>query len=214
MSDIYPGSDPGRRADGENQQPGLLDFEPQPASSDGQSTAGHAKDAAADVAGSGKRAAADVAQTGRAAAADVAGEAQAQASDLIGKTRTQLREQTEAQRTSVVESLHSLADQLAAMTDDVGESGTAVDAAVNARDRARGAADWLDQRDGGQVLDEVRRIGRNRPGAFLLTAAVAGVLAGRLTRGAVAVHTDDDSSEQADSHEGAASHRAGGQVTR
>jgi len=44
-------------------------------------------------------------------------------------------------------------------------------------------------------LEQVRRVGRERPGAFLLTAALAGVVAGRLTRGVVATHTDDSDTD-------------------
>ena len=155
-----------------------------------QQTAGAAKDAAADVAGHGQRAAADVTATGRQSAGEVAGEAKKQASDLIGKTRAEVREQVETGRTSVVESLRDLGDQLAAMTDDIGREGTAIEATATARDRVREAADWLAAHDGDQILDRVRRVGRERPGSFLLTAALAGIVAGRLTRGAVATHTD------------------------
>jgi hypothetical protein len=151
--------------------------------------AGTAKDAAATVAGTGKQAATEVAQTGKDAALDVAGTAKEQATDLLGKTRQQLDEQVEAQRSSLVDTLRTLGDQLASMTENTDEQGTAVELAAKGRDRARSAADWLDQRDPAQVLDEVRRFGRERPGAFLLGAAVAGVVAGRLTRGVVAEHT-------------------------
>ncbi len=164
-----------------------------------QSTAGQAKDAAADVADSGRQAAGDVAQTGQQAARDVAGEAKAQADDLLGKTRGQIDEQVEVQRRSTVETLRSVAEQLTALTEHTDAEGSVVDLAGSARDRAHGAAEWLDQRDGQQVLDEVRRMGRERPGAFLLSALAAGVVAGRLTRGAVAAHTDDtDASDRRD----------------
>ena len=76
------------------------------------------------------------------------------------------------------------------MTDHVEESGTAVDVASKARDQAHGAADWLDNHEPSQVIDELRTLGRQQPGKFLLGALLAGVVAGRLTRGVVAVHTD------------------------
>lgn len=167
-----------------------------PAGNDsGQSTTGQAKNAAADVAGHGQQAAADVARTGQQAAGQVADAAKAQASDLLGKTRAEVREQVETGRTSAVASLRDLGDQLAVMTEHVDQEGTAIDAAATARDRVRGAADWLEERDPDQILQQVRRVGRERPGAFLLTAALAGVVAGRLTRGVVATHTDDDSDQ-------------------
>ena len=167
-------------------------FEPASSGPKSPTDASSAKDQAADAAQAGKQAAVDVASTAADAAKDVASQTGAQARDLMGKTRTQLREQVVTQQGAVIESLRSLGDQLAEMTDDVAQQGTAVDVASQARDRVRRAADWLDGRDPDDVLDELRKVGRNRPGAFMLTAALAGVVAGRLTRGAVAVHTDAD----------------------
>jgi hypothetical protein len=60
--------------------------------------------------------------------------------------------------------------------------------------RAHGAADWLEQRQPGDLVDEARSFARQRPGTFLIGAAVVGVLAGRLTRGAVAAHSEDGAS--------------------
>ena len=47
-------------------------------------------------------------------------------------------------------------------------------------------ASWLENREPGDLLGEVQRFARNKPGTFLLLAAGAGVLAGRLTRGLTA----------------------------
>jgi hypothetical protein len=149
------------------------------------------KDKAAEVAKSGQQAAGAVAQTASDAAKGVTQETKRQATDLLGKTRDQLTEQASVQQSSLVETLRSLGDQLGAMTEDVRENGTAVDVATAARDKARGAADWLDHRDPSEVLDEIRKFGRERPAVFLLGATVAGVVAGRLTRGVVAAHADD-----------------------
>ncbi|HKC26518.1 MAG TPA: hypothetical protein VKB75_00770, partial [Jatrophihabitans sp.] len=44
----------------------------------------------------------------------------------------------------------------------------------------------------GDLVDELRRFARRRPGAFLMGALAAGVVAGRLGRGVVAAHTEDD----------------------
>ena len=64
-----------------------------------------------------------------------------------------------------------------------GQSGVATEFARQAADRMHGAASWLEQREPGDLLDEVRNFARRRPGAFLIGAAVAGLAAGRLTRG-------------------------------
>lgn len=82
------------------------------------------------------------------------------------------------------------------MADRGGQSGLATEAARQGADKAHQAAEWLAQREPGDLLDELRSLGRRRPGAFLAGAALAGVLAGRLTRGvASAGHEDDHSRE-------------------
>lgn len=173
-----------------------VDFDRSAAADDHDSTpvddAAAAKDKAVDTAQAGKQAAADVAGTAADAAKDVAQETQAQAKDLLGKTRNELNDQAAAQQNSLVSTLRDLGDQFAAMA-DTDKNGAAVQLVTDARDRTRDAADWLDKRDPGEVLDELRELGRRRPGAFLLGSAVAGVLAGRLTRGVAAVHSDDTS---------------------
>ncbi|TLM80215.1 hypothetical protein FDW83_19020, partial [Pseudarthrobacter sp. NamE2] len=55
-------------------------------------------------------------------------------------------------------------------------------------------ASWLENKQPGDLLNEVQRFARNRPGTFLLLAAGAGVLAGRLTRGLTAGATESQSS--------------------
>ena len=51
-------------------------------------------------------------------------------------------------------------------------------------------ADRLQNREPAELLDEVRSFARRKPGLFLLGAAAAGVLAGRLTSGVRAAHAD------------------------
>jgi hypothetical protein len=58
-------------------------------------------------------------------------------------------------------------------------------------------ADWLEHREPGDLLDEVRRFARRRPGTFLVGAAVAGALVGRLTRGVVAQQQEKSGDGQA-----------------
>jgi hypothetical protein len=57
------------------------------------------------------------------------------------------------------------------------------DLAHEASQRIKAFASALDDREPAELLDEVRRFARQRPGAFLGLAAFAGVVAGRLTRG-------------------------------
>jgi hypothetical protein len=65
------------------------------------------------------------------------------------------------------------------------QSGPASEIARQTADRADRYADWLDKREPGDLVEEARSFARRRPGAFLLGATLAGVVVGRLTRGAV-----------------------------
>jgi hypothetical protein len=61
--------------------------------------------------------------------------------------------------------------------------GVAVDVAQQAASRVRDAGHWLEKREPGQVVNEVQSFARRRPAVFLVLAAGAGLVAGRLTRG-------------------------------
>ena len=63
------------------------------------------------------------------------------------------------------------------------EPGMATDLAHEAADKAQQLAGWLENRDPGSVLDEVRAFARQRPGVFLAMSLGAGIVAGRLARG-------------------------------
>ena len=153
---------------------------------------GGASDRAKQSAQTGKQAAGDVAQTAADKGQDVAREAKTQARNVLGQAQDQLREQAGAQHRSLVDNLHALADELAAMADGSDRSGPATDLVAEAGSRAHSAASWLGDREPGELVDELRRFARRRPGAFIVGALASGVLAGRLTRGVVDVHRDDD----------------------
>ena len=148
------------------------------------------KDKAAESTQAGKQAASDLASTASAQAQNVAGEAQKQARDLVGEARGQVRSQVSDQHRNAVSNLHSLGDELNSMSEN-GQGGVATDLVSRAAGQAHGVADWLDGREPEDILDEVRTFARRRPGAFLLGALAAGVVAGRLGRGTVAAHQDD-----------------------
>ena len=151
------------------------------------------KDKAADTAEAGKQAAGEVAQTATDKAKDVAQETKAQARNVLGEAQGQLREQTRAQHQNLITNLRSLGDELNTMAERSEQPGTATDLVSQAGDRAHSVASWLDEREPAQLVDEVRAFARRRPAAFIVGALAAGVVAGRLTRGAVAAHQDDSS---------------------
>jgi len=152
------------------------------------------KEKAADAAQAAKQASTDVAQTAAEKAKDVAEETTRQARDLLGEAREQLRQQVGSQHRMLVGNLRSLAAELGAMTGHSTQSGVATELVSQARDRVHSSADWLDGREPGDLVQELRSLARRRPGAFLLGAALSGVLAGRLTRGVAAVHAQDTAS--------------------
>ena len=71
------------------------------------------------------------------------------------------------------------------------QPGAATGLAKEAASKSRDVASWLEARDPGQVAREVQNFARQRPGTFLLLAAGAGVVAGRLGRGIKDAGTDD-----------------------
>jgi hypothetical protein len=151
-----------------------------------QSTANVARDEAANVGQSTRAAAADVTGTAADQARNVVQETRREASDLLGEARSQAREQASAQQRKAAQNLHTLAGQLNEMAAKSGDSGTAAQLAEEASNRVHRVASWLERREPADLLDEVRDFARRRPGTFLLGAALAGVLAGRMTRGATA----------------------------
>lgn len=158
-----------------------------------QSKTEAAKNAAADVASGAREATASVAQTATDQVKDVASTTKSQARDLLGEGRSQLQEQARKTQSSAASSLGSLAQELRRMSDNSDSSSTAGELVRQASDRAQGLASWLQQREPGDALEEVRAFARRKPGLFLLGAALAGVAAGRLTRGAVAAAHDSQS---------------------
>jgi hypothetical protein len=136
-----------------------------------------------------------VAETASDQGAQVAREARAQARDLLGQARDQVTEQARNTQSQAADGLHSLAGELREMADGGERQGVASDLAAEAADRLGSLADWLGRREPGDLVDEVRRLARRRPGAFLIGAAVAGVLAGRLTRGTIDAKRDTSGSD-------------------
>jgi hypothetical protein len=152
-----------------------------------------ARDEAADVGRTTAEAGRHVAETARDQAGQVAGEAKRQARDLIGEARGQVTEQARNGQHKAAEGLDALAGELRQMADRSDQSGPASELARQAADKAADFAEWLNRREPGDLIEEVRGFARRRPGVFLLGAAFAGVLAGRLTRGVVDANRQDDS---------------------
>jgi hypothetical protein len=163
------------------------------------STTDVAKDEAKNVQQTAVEAGSQVASTATDQAKQVAQETQRQAKDLLDQGRSQVREQAISQQQKAGQSLSSLAQELRGLAD-----GTSSGAPGPARDLLQQASGFVDDfahklqtRDPGELLNEVRSFARRKPGLFLLGAAAAGVVAGRLTRGVTAAHSDSSSSSDA-----------------
>lgn len=148
-------------------------------------TADVAKDQAAQLKQASTDAGKQVAGTAKDEAKNVASEAKNQAKNLFGQTKTQLSDQAGEQQKRVASGLRSIGDELSGMADKSENTGPATDLVRQAASRVGGIATWLDDRDPGSLLNEVSNFARQRPGTFIAIAAVAGVLAGRLTRSVV-----------------------------
>lgn len=125
-------------------------------------------------------------------ATQVTREARRQANDLLGEARQQVTEQARTGQRKAGDGLRALAGELHEMADGGQDHGPASDLAKQAAGRVDDLAAWLDRREPGDLIDDVRNLARRRPGAFLVGAALAGVLAGRLTRGVVDANRDTD----------------------
>jgi hypothetical protein len=141
-----------------------------------------AKSEAAEVTQQAAGAAQNVAETAKAEAANVAAEVKTNAQDLLHQAKSGLTDQAGSQQHKIAEGLRSISTELQSMASASDQPGVASDLVRQAAERSSAVASWLDGRDPGSLLTEVQSFARQRPGTFLLLAAGAGVLAGRLSR--------------------------------
>ena len=166
-----------------------------------------AKSEAADVKDTALEAGSNVAGTAKEEAGNVVREASYQARSLLDQLRSDVREQGIGQKDKIASTLHSLSHELGSMASKSDEDGPVTDLARQASRRGGEIAHWLDDHEPGDALEEVKRYARRHPFTFLAICAAAGVVVGRLTRGAIAANTSLDSpdSSSADRALGSAS---------
>lgn len=152
-----------------------------------------AKQEAANLKDTATAGAKDVLSTAKDEASSVVGEAKTQAKDLYAQSQRELKEQAGVQQQRLAAGLRSVGDELGSMAANSDGTGVATDLVQQVSTRLSSAASWLGDRDPAGVLDEVKRFARRRPGTFILGAAIAGIVVGRLTR-ALAANASDDSS--------------------
>lgn len=149
---------------------------------DGSSSSGateHAKQAAGTAAEETQH----VAGVAAGEAQRIAVEAKSQVQQLLGEATSQMEDQSRTQRDRVVSTLHTLTDDLEQMAGGA-SGGMAAELVRGVADQARTLTNSLEGREPRELLDEVRGYARRKPGTFLLGALAAGIVAGRVTRGA------------------------------
>jgi ElaB/YqjD/DUF883 family membrane-anchored ribosome-binding protein len=167
----------------------------EPPANDDQGKVDTAKQEAANLKDTAAEQAGNVAGTAKDEAKNVAHEAKSQAKDLFTQTQSELKEQAGVQQQRVASGLRSLGDELGSMAGNSEQQGLATDLVRQVSDRAGSAASWLDSRDPGSLLNEVKSYARRKPGTFIAVAAIAGVVAGRLTRSLAGVAADEKEAE-------------------
>ena len=140
------------------------------------------RDEASNLGGQAKDAGRQVTDVAKSEASNVASEAKYQAKNLWREARGQLHDQAGTQQKRVAGGLRSLSDELQTMANSSETDGAAAGLVREVAQRTGSAAGWLDQRDPGSLLNEVKSFARRRPGIFIAAAAAAGLLAGRLAR--------------------------------
>ncbi len=156
---------------------------PPPTQNSGTPATETIKDEAGNVAAQAGDSARNVVETAKSEVANVASEVNSNARDLLDQARLDLTDQAGKQQQRVAAGLRSISEELQSMATASEQPGVATDLVRQAAERSSSVATWLEDRDPGSLLDEVKTFARQRPGAFLLLAAGAGVLAGRLSRG-------------------------------
>jgi hypothetical protein len=136
----------------------------------------------------------DVLESAKEQGRQVAAETGHQVRDLYHRAVGEVNDQAGVQQKRAVNGLYALSDEAARMAGAVGPSGAMTPLVEEAGHRFRQAGEWLERREPGDVLREVREFARQHPGTFLVGAAVLGVLAGRLTTNLAGAGADNQGS--------------------
>jgi vacuolar-type H+-ATPase subunit H len=158
-----------------------------------------ARDRGIEVGQHAKSAAADVKDSATERARDVVGEASAQARDLVSHTRDTLAAHADEQAGRLSETIEQLADELRTMASSSDQNGIASRVVGELADRADALAVRMRGRSSTDLLEDLRDLGRRRPGAFIAGAAGLGMLVGRLGRGLKDASSNDSNDAWASS---------------
>ena len=168
--------------------------------------AGATQQAAGQTASTAKDEAAQVGQVAASAASDVAGTAKQQTGQVAGEAVNQLksltddaRNQASQQASNATEQLSTRLRALAGEARDLGQgrgdaNSTVAGLVQQLADRGEQLADQISARGPGGLVQDLRSFAARKPGTFLLGALAAGVVTGRLVKGATADSTPSGAS--------------------
>jgi hypothetical protein len=177
------------------------------------SAGGGAKDRAQQVAGTAKREGAHVASAAKDEAQQVIGEAKDKVTDLVSDAVAQVDEQSRTQLQALASKLEELSGEVDSMVQGSDVQGTVTELARQLSEKTRALSTKLSEREPQELLEDVRGFARQRPGTFLVGALAAGVVAGRLTRGAKTAHDSGDTTKSGSSDDRSSGATTGSSTT-
>lgn len=154
------------------------------------STTDVAKNEAQAMGGQVKEGGKHMAEVSKEEVKNVTAETGQQAKQLLEQTRSQLVSQSAQQQDRLAQGIRSLSEELSSMAQNSEQSGVASDLAKQASQKVGDVAGWLESRDPGALVEELKSFARQRPGVFLAAAAAVGLVGGRMSRGLVAEHQE------------------------
>jgi hypothetical protein len=143
----------------------------QAAKQETRATAGRAKEAAGTVAGSARE-----------QARNVTGEARDQVAEVASHLKERAAQEADSQTRRTADTIRQWADDLSGMAENTRSDSPVRNLASQAADGGRRAADMLEERGVGGLVEGVESFARRRPGAFLAGAALAGFAIGRMAK--------------------------------
>ncbi|MEE1938902.1 CsbD family protein [Streptomyces sp. TRM 70361] len=153
----------------------------QTAKQETRATADRAKEAAGTVAGSARE------QAGH-----VTGEARHQVAGMAGQLKERATREADSQTRRTADTIRQWADDLSGMAENTRSDSPVRSLVSQAADGGRRAADLLEDRGAGGLVEGLESFARRRPGAFLAGAAVAGFAVGRLAKAGKNVQQGSD----------------------
>jgi hypothetical protein len=144
------------------------------------SAAERAQEDASTATDEGKHVAGVAASEARSVASEAKSQVRGLAQQTMGDVQGQVEDQTRQQKDRLAGTLATFGGDLGSMAEN--RSGLAADLAHELADRAQALSEQLGGREPRELLGDVRRFARRRPGTFLLGALTAGVVVGRFAR--------------------------------